>query len=121
MKSYLVGGAVRDQLLGLTPRERDWLVTGVTSEQLISDGFQQVGRDFPIFLHPKTKEEYALPRSERSAPGSGTVSVEEDLARRDLTINAMALDRDGNIIDPCGGQQDLERRILRHTPSFHED
>ncbi len=121
MKSYLVGGAVRDQLLGLTPRERDWLVTGVTPERLISDGFQQVGRDFPIFLHPKTKEEYALPRSERSAPGNGTVSVEEDLARRDLTINAMALDRDGNIIDPCGGQQDLEQRILRHTPAFHED
>ncbi len=121
MKSYLVGGAVRDQLLGLTPRERDWLVTGVTPERLISDGFQQVGRDFPIFLHPKTKEEYALPRTERSSPGNSVVSVEEDLARRDLTINAMALDRDGNITDPCGGQRDLEQRILRHTPAFRED
>jgi len=121
MKSYLVGGAVRDQLLGLTPRERDWLVTGVTPEQLQSDGFQQVGRDFPVFLHPKTKEEYALPRNARCTSGNGEVSVEEDLARRDLTINAMAMDRDNNIIDPCGGQRDLEQRILRHTPAFCED
>jgi len=121
MKSYLVGGAVRDQLLGLEPRERDWLVTGVTPEQLIQDGFQQVGRDFPIFLHPKTREEYALPRTLRSSPGNGAVSVEEDLARRDLTINAMALDSKGNLIDPCGGQHDIEQRILRHTPAFVDD
>jgi tRNA nucleotidyltransferase (CCA-adding enzyme) len=121
MKSYLVGGAVRDQLLGLPVKERDWLITGVTPEQLNKLGYQQVGRDFPVFLHPKTKEEYALPRADRSNPGDGTASVEEDLARRDLTINAMALDPDGNLIDPWGGQSDLEQRILRHTPAFTED
>lgn len=121
MKTYLVGGAVRDQLLGLPVRERDWLVTGVTPEQLKRDGFQQVGRDFPVFLHPKTREEYALPRTERSNPDSEAVSVEQDLARRDLTINAMALDSEGSLIDPCGGQRDLEQRILRHTPSFTDD
>ncbi len=121
MKSYLVGGAVRDQLLGLEPRERDWLVTEVTPEQLIELGYQQVGRDFPVFLHPKTKEEYALPRSERNSPGNGTVSVQEDLARRDLTINAMALGPDGDLIDPCRGRHDLEQRILRHTPAFTDD
>jgi tRNA nucleotidyltransferase (CCA-adding enzyme) len=121
MKSYLVGGAVRDRLLGLEPRERDWLVTGTTPEQLQQDGFQQVGRDFPVFLHPRTREEYALPRTARSSPGNGTVSVEEDLARRDLTINAMALDSKGNLIDPCGGAHDLELRLLRHTPAFSDD
>jgi len=121
MKTYLVGGAVRDQLLGLEIKERDWLVTEVTPEQLIQDGFQQVGRDFPIFLHPKTKDEYALPRADRSSPGDGMVSLEQDLARRDLTINAMAMDSKGRLIDPCGGQQDLEQRILRHTPAFTED
>ncbi len=121
MKSYLVGGAVRDQLLGFPVRERDWLVTGTTPEQLLRDGYQQVGRDFPVFLHPKTKEEYALPRTGRNSPDKGAVSVEEDLAHRDLTINAMALDRQGRLIDPCGGAHDLEQRILRHTPAFTED
>jgi len=121
MKSYLVGGAVRDQLLGFPVRERDWLVTGTTPEQLLQDGYQQVGRDFPVFLHPKTREEYALPRRGRNSPDKGEVSVEEDLARRDLTINAMAMDRHGRLIDPCGGEHDLEQRILRHTPAFTED
>ncbi len=121
MKIYLVGGAVRDQLLGLPARERDWLVTGVTSEQLRQQGYQLVGRDFPIFLHPKTKEEYALPRTDRSNPQQVTVSVKDDLARRDLTINAMALDQQGQLIDPCGGRHDLEQRLLRHTPAFSQD
>lgn len=121
MKSYLVGGAVRDQLLGLPVKERDWLVTGITTEQLKELGYQQVGSDFPVFLHPKTKEEYSLPRIDRRNPEHGTVSVEDDLARRDLTINAMALSPDGKLIDPCGGQHDLEQRILRHTASFTDD
>ncbi len=121
MKRYLVGGAVRDRLLGLEVTERDWLVTSTSPEQLIQDGFLQVGRDFPVFLHPKTKEEYALPRTERGNPGDATATLEQDLARRDLTINAMAMDEDGNLIDPCNGQQDLHDRILRHTPAFRED
>lgn len=121
MKTYLVGGAVRDKLLGLPVTERDWLITEATPEQLISQGFRQVGKDFPVFLHPETHEEYALPRRSRGDPGSGQVSIEEDLTRRDLTINALAEDPDGKIIDPCGDQADLEQRILRHTPSFTED
>ncbi len=121
MKRYLVGGVVRDRLLGLEVKDHDWLVTGITPQQLIQDGFKQVGRDFPVFLHPKTKEEYALPRRDRNSPGDGTVTLEQDLARRDLTINAMAMDEDGNLIDPCNGRQDLDGRILRHTPSFRED
>lgn len=138
MKTYLVGGAVRDQLLGRPITERDWLVTGVTSDQLRATGYRKVGKDFPVFLHPQTHEEYALPRRRRiSKGGTGSVesgvkakgkdvshdsvSIEEDLARRDLTINAMALGADGEIIDPCGGQADLDNRILRHTPAFSED
>lgn len=131
MKIYLVGGAVRDKLLGYPYSERDWVVVGATAEQLISQGYQPVGKDFPVFLHPKTKEEYALARTERkSAPGytgfdcyaSPEVTLEEDLQRRDLTINAIAEDDDGTIIDPYGGQQDLSRRILRHvSPAFEED
>lgn len=121
MKTYLVGGAVRNKLLGLPVTERDWLVIGATPEQLVSQGFRQVGKDFPVFLHPETHEEYALPRCSRSNPGSGPVSIEEDLTRRDLTINALAEGPDGEIIDPCGGRADLEQRILRHTPSFTED
>ena len=121
MRIYLVGGAVRDQLLGLAVKERDWLVTGVTPEQLRQLGYRQVGRDFPIFLHPNTKEEYALPRADRSNPEKGPVSLEDDLARRDLTINAMALDENGRLIDPCNGEQDLADRILRHTSAFSED
>jgi tRNA nucleotidyltransferase (CCA-adding enzyme) len=128
---YLVGGAVRDGLLGLPPRERDWVVTGSTPEELLRQGYRQVGASFPVFLHPRSAEEYALARTERKQghgyhgftvdfhPG---VSLEEDLARRDLTINAMARGEDGQLIDPYGGQQDLQQRILRHvSPAFTED
>ncbi|MBA2648401.1 MAG: multifunctional CCA addition/repair protein [Legionella sp.] len=131
MKVYLVGGAVRDTCLGLPVKERDWVVVGSTPQELIEKNFKQVGRDFPVFLHPKTKEEYALARTERkSAPGyygfecnfSSKVSLEEDLARRDLTINAMAMDEHNNIIDPYGGQKDIENKLLRHvSPAFIED
>lgn len=131
MKVYLVGGAVRDQLLGLTVHERDWVVVGATPEQLLAKKFRQVGKDFPVFLHPDTNEEYALARTERkAAPGyygfdcnfSASVTLEEDLARRDLTINAMAMDEHNNLIDPYNGQQDLNNKILRHvSPAFVED
>lgn len=131
MKVYLVGGAVRDQLLGLPIKERDWVVVGASPEQLLQNKFRQVGRDFPVFLHPQTNEEYALARTERkSAPGyygfscdfSTDVTLEEDLARRDLTINAMAMDEHGQLIDPYQGRQDLEQRLLRHvSPAFVED
>ena len=131
MKVYLVGGAVRDKLLGIPVQERDWVVVGSTPQQLLDKKFRQVGRDFPVFLHPETKEEYALARTERkSAPGyygfdcdfNSTVTLEEDLGRRDLTINAMAMDEQGNLIDPYQGQQDLNNRILRHvSPAFIED
>ena len=131
MKVYLVGGAVRDQLLGIPVKERDWVVVGSTPEQLLNKKFRQVGRDFPVFLHPQTNEEYALARTERkSAPGyygfdcdfSTEVTLEEDLARRDLTINAMAMDEQGNLIDPYNGQQDINNKILRHvSPAFIED
>ena len=131
MKVYLVGGAVRDQLLGLPVKDRDWIVVGATPATLLSLGYQQVGKDFPVFLNPKTKEEYALARTERKA-GAGytgficdfspTITLEQDLIRRDLTINAMAQSKDGEIIDPYGGKQDLENRILRHiSPAFSED
>lgn len=131
MKVYLVGGAVRDQLLGLPVKDRDWIVVGTAPATLLSLGYQQVGKDFPVFLNPKTKEEYALARTERkSSVGytgficdfSPTITLEQDLIRRDLTINAMAQSEDGEIIDPYGGKQDLETRILRHiSPAFSED
>lgn len=131
MKVYLVGGAVRDQLLGYPVKERDWVVVGATPEQLLQKGYQQVGRDFPVFLHPKSREEYALARTERkNAPGyhgficdfNPLVSLEDDLARRDLTINAMAKDPNGKIIDPYHGQNDLKAKLLRHvSPAFIED
>ena len=131
MKVYLVGGAVRDQLLGLPVKDRDWIVVGAVPATLLSLGYQQVGKDFPVFLNPKTKEEYALARTERksSAGYTGficdfapTITLEQDLIRRDLTINAMAQSEDGEIIDPYGGKQDLENRILRHiSPAFSED
>lgn len=131
MKAFLVGGAVRDALLGLPVRERDWVVVGETPESMITRGFRPVGKDFPVFLHPVTQEEYALARTERkTAPGyrgfvvhaSPEVTLEQDLARRDLTINAMAQAPDGEIIDPFGGRRDLERRWLRHvSPAFRED
>lgn len=131
MKVYLVGGAVRDQLLGLPVHERDWVIVGSTPSQLLAKKFKQVGRDFPVFLHPETNEEYALARKERkSAPGyygfecdfSETVTLEEDLGRRDLTINAMAMDDQGRIIDPYHGQLDIQNKVLRHvSPAFIED
>ena len=131
MQVYLVGGAVRDQLLGLPVGERDWVVVGATPEELLHLGYRPVGRDFPVFLHPQTHEEYALARRERKVgPGyrgfvtvfAPDVSLEEDLLRRDLTINAMAQASDGTIIDPFGGQQDLGLRVLRHvSAAFVED
>ncbi|WP_440997624.1 multifunctional CCA addition/repair protein [Arhodomonas sp. SL1] len=128
---YQVGGAVRDRLLGLPVTERDWVVVGATPEGMRAAGFRPVGREFPVFLHPETGEEYALARTERKV-GRGyhgftfhaapEVSLEEDLARRDLTINAMAEDAEGRVIDPYGGRADLERRQLRHvSPAFRED
>lgn len=131
MKIYLVGGAVRDQLLGLPVSERDWVVVGAQPEQLVELGYQAIGRDFPVFLHPETREEYALARTERkTGPGyhgfafhsSPEVSLEEDLRRRDLTVNAMAQGETGELIDPYGGKRDLESRVLRHvSPAFDED
>lgn len=131
MKSYLVGGAVRDGLLGLPIKDRDWVVVGATPQQMLDAGYQQVGRDFPVFLHPDSHEEYALARTERKS-GSGytgftcyaapDVTLEQDLLRRDLTVNAMAQDADGSLIDPYGGRHDLQQRILRHvSPAFGED
>lgn len=131
MQVYLVGGAVRDHLLGHPYHEKDYVVVGATPEQLLAEGYQPVGKDFPVFLHPKTKEEYALARTERKS-GVGyhgfqfftdtTVKLEEDLIRRDLTINAMAMDDDGTVYDPYGGQQDLDQKILRHvSDAFTED
>ena len=132
MKTYLVGGAVRDQLLGLPVQDRDWVVVGATVKQMHEQGFVEVGKDFPVFLHPQTHEEYALARTERkTAPGykgfsvhaDPDVTLEEDLARRDLTINAMAFDRQTNsLIDPYHGHDDLKNGILRHvSQAFVED
>ncbi len=131
MQIYKVGGAVRDRLLGRPVTDVDWLVVGATAEEMIAQGFRPVGDDFPVFLHPKTQEEYALARTERkSGRGYGgftfyaspEVTLEEDLTRRDLTINAMAEDDHGNVLDPYGGQKDLEARLLRHvSPAFAED
>lgn len=131
MKIYTVGGAVRDRLLGLVPGDRDYVVVGASPEEMLAAGYTQVGKDFPVFLHPKTHEEYALARTERKT-GHGyhgfsfyaapDVTLEEDLARRDLTINAMAEDADGRVIDPYGGQNDLRAQVLRHvSPAFAED
>jgi tRNA nucleotidyltransferase (CCA-adding enzyme) len=131
MHSYIVGGAVRDRLLGLPVQDRDWVVVGATPEAMRTLGYIAVGADFPVFLHPQTKEEYALARTERkTAPGyhgfsfhaAPEVTLEEDLQRRDLTINAMAEDAGGVLIDPWGGAADLEARLLRHvSPAFAED
>ena len=131
LEAYLVGGWVRDKLLGLEPKDRDWVVVGTTPEEMIGRGFRQVGRDFPVFLHPLTKEEYALARTERkTAPGhkgflvhaDPDVTLEEDLARRDFTINAMAMTPEGTLIDPFHGAEDLKNGILRHvSPAFVED
>ena len=131
MKTYLVGGAVRDRLLGLDDADRDHVVVGETPESMLAAGFRPVGRDFPVFLHPQTGEEYALARTERkTAPGyrgfvfhaDAAVTLEQDLARRDFTINAIAEDADGSLIDPYSGQHDLQARVLRHvSPAFAED
>ncbi|MDD1632554.1 MAG: multifunctional CCA addition/repair protein, partial [Methylococcaceae bacterium] len=131
MEIYLVGGAVRDKLLGFPVIEKDWVVIGETPESMVKQGFRPVGKDFPVFLHPQSHDEYALARTERkTAPGykgfavhaSPEVSLEQDLIRRDLTINAMAMTKQGQLIDPYGGQQDLENKIFRHiSPAFAED
>ncbi len=131
MKSYLVGGAVRDRLLGLEQKDRDYVVVGALPEDLLRLGYRPIGKDFPVFLHPQTHCEYALARTERKS-GRGyhgfvfhtdpSVTLEEDLERRDLTINAMAQDDEGNLVDPFGGARDLEAKILRHvSPAFAED
>lgn len=131
MKTYLVGGGVRDNLLGLAIKDRDWVVVGSSPEEMLKQGYQAVGKDFPVFLHPKTHEEYALARTERkTAPGykgftvhaEADVTLEQDLERRDLTINAIAQAKDGTLIDPFNGQQDLNDKVLRHvSPAFTED
>lgn len=131
MKTYLVGGAVRDELLGLPVKDRDWVVTGATPDEMLKRGFKQVGADFPVFLHPDTREEYALARTERkqgrgyhgftvySAPD---VTLEDDLKRRDLTVNAMAKSTEGELVDPFGGREDIQARSLRHvSDAFAED
>jgi tRNA nucleotidyltransferase (CCA-adding enzyme) len=131
MQTYLVGGAVRDKLLGLSPGDRDFVVVGETQEAMLARGFRPVGRDFPVFLHPLSNEEYALARTERKS-GRGyrgfvvdadpTVTLEQDLARRDFTINAIAQDDDGRLIDPFGGARDIQAHVLRHVgPAFAED
>ncbi len=131
MKTYLVGGAVRDALMGHTGSDRDWVVVGGTPEALVAQGYQPVGKDFPVFLHPETHEEYALARTERkTAPGyhgfvvhaAPDVTLEQDLARRDLTLNAIAQDEHGHRTDPYGGERDIQAKVLRHvTNAFRED
>lgn len=131
MDIFLVGGAVRDKLLGLKPKEHDWVVVGSTPDEMLKLGYKQVGKDFPVFLHPETHDEYALARTERkTAPGyhgfemfaAPDVTLEEDLLRRDLTVNAIAETPNGELVDPFNGQQDLQDRILRHvSPAFSED
>ena len=131
MKTYLVGGAIRDKLLDLPVKDKDWVVVGATQDQMLAKNFKQVGKDFPVFIHPKTGEEYALARTERKS-GHGysgfefdtnpNVTLEEDLARRDLTINAIAQDADGSLIDPFNGQEDIKAKKLRHvSDAFSED
>jgi len=131
VKAYVVGGAVRDELLGLPLKDKDFVVVGATPEQMVAQGFKPVGKDFPVFLHPETHEEYALARTERKSgrgykgftvQASPDVTLEDDLRRRDLTINAMAKSEDGTLIDPFGGKRDLENRVLRHvSEAFAED
>ena len=131
MKVYLVGGAVRDKLLGIPVKEKDWVVVGSTPQEMRDKGYKQVGKDFPVFINPKTGEEYALARTERKSGHGYTgfefdtnpnVTIEEDLARRDLTINAIAQDEDGTLIDPFNGQEDIKNKKLRHvSDAFSED
>jgi tRNA nucleotidyltransferase/poly(A) polymerase len=131
MKIYEVGGAVRDSLLGKIPKDKDWVVVGSSPEEMMNNGFKPIGKDFPVFLHPKTNEEYALARTERKT-GHGyhgfnfyfgkEVTLEEDLSRRDLTINAIAKDAKGDLIDPFNGQEDIKNKIFKHvSPAFSED
>ena len=129
--TFLVGGAVRDQLLGRAVSDRDWVVVGRTPEEMLAEGYTQVGKDFPVFLHPESHEEYALARTERKTASGHLgfechagidVSLEDDLERRDLTVNALAQDASGHIIDPYGGENDLRAGVLRHvSPAFAED
>jgi tRNA nucleotidyltransferase (CCA-adding enzyme) len=131
MKTYLVGGAVRDALLGRKPGDCDYVVVGMTPDKMLALGYLPVGKDFPVFLHPESKEEYALARSERKTAAGyhgfvfhtdANVTLEQDLIRRDFTVNAIAQDENGNLFDPFGGQQDIENKILRHvSPAFTED
>ncbi len=131
MKSYIVGGYVRDKLLGLEPKDRDWVVVGSTVDEMLNQGYQLIGKEFPVFLHPKTKEIYALARTERTTSqqikdrrifADPNVSLEDDLEKRDLTINAMAMTKNGELIDPFNGARDLKAKVLRHvSPSFRED
>ena len=131
MKTYLVGGAVRDKLLNIPVKDNDWVVTGTTPEEMLKNNFTPVGKDFPVFLHPTTHEEYALARTERKTAAGyhgfkfvtdSTITLEQDVMRRDLTINALAQDSEGNIIDFVNGQHDIEHKILRHvSPAFAED
>ena len=131
MQIYLVGGAVRDELLGRPVKDKDWVVVGATPQDLLDLDYQQVGNDFPVFLHPKTKDEYALARTERKqgqgyngfiCDFSSDITLEQDLIRRDLTVNAIAKDTEGNIFDPFHGQKDIEAKVLRHvSPAFEED
>jgi tRNA nucleotidyltransferase (CCA-adding enzyme) len=131
LKNYIVGGYVRDHLLGLDVKDRDWVVIGAKDSDMLASGYKRVGKDFPVYLHPQTKEEYALARTERKvAPGykgfifdaNQDVSLEQDLQRRDLTINAIAMDESGNMLDPFGGRKDLQQRVLRHVSNaFSED
>ena len=131
MNIYLVGGAVRDKLLNLPIKDKDWVVTGSSPDEMLEQGFTAVGKDFPVFLHPKTHEEYALARTERKTAAGyhgfqlhadSKVTLEEDVKRRDLTINALAEDKDGNLLDYVNGKADLEARVLRHvSPAFAED
>jgi tRNA nucleotidyltransferase (CCA-adding enzyme) len=131
MKVYLVGGAVRDQIMGLSVKDKDYVVVGSTSEEMVKLGYKPVGKDFPVFLHPKTHQEYALARTERKVSkgykgfkvyASKEVTLEEDLQRRDLTINAIAKDKKGQFVDPFGGMKDIKNRVLRHvSPAFVED
>lgn len=130
-KIYLVGGSVRDRLLHLPVSDHDWVIVGATPDELLALGYQQVGKDFPVFLHPTTKEEYALARTERKSGKGYTgftcdfgkeITLEQDLIRRDLTINAIAMDENGNIVDPYHGVDDIKHKILRHvSPAFRED
>ena len=131
MQTYMVGGAVRDALLGMPVNDHDWVVVGAAPQEMIAAGYLPVGKDFPVFLHPETREEYALARTERKTArgyhgfafhAEPNVTLEQDLARRDLTINAMAQDGSGRLIDPFSGQADLKDRVLRHvTVAFRED